>query len=258
MFTIFKTMLLGIARDAHTLFWTILFPVAMLCGLGLYFDGSGYAERLLAGVLAMNVLFGATMVTAFNVMAQRNRGVYKLLRATPFSTAAFIAAMTGARTVLALVVSVCIIVTAALLFGVSLSLAGLAGILLALFLGSICFTAIGFFAANLSRDESNVNMISNLISFPMLFASEAFYSLQNAPVWVKTAAQVQPFHYFVKALNLAVTGGRFSGELWTALAMLTGFAALFLAAAAFTFRWDTEGTSRGRALYRTSQRHSPM
>ncbi|RCX16707.1 hypothetical protein DFP94_11154 [Fontibacillus phaseoli] len=83
MYTIFKTMLLGIVRDAHTLFWTILFPIAMLCGLGLYLDHPGYSERLLSGVLTMNVLFGSTMVTAFNVMAHRNRGVYKLLRTTP-------------------------------------------------------------------------------------------------------------------------------------------------------------------------------
>lgn len=254
MITIFKTMVRGILRDAHTLFWNIVFPVAMLCGLGLYLNHPGYAERLLAGVLAMNVLFGSTMVTAFNVMAQRNRGVYKLLRATPFSTTAFIAAMTGARTLLALAVSACVILTAFLLFGVTLTAAGAAGILLALLLGSICFTAIGFIAANLSRDESNVNMISNLISFPMLFTSEAFYSLQNAPEWVRFIGRIQPFNYFVKALNLSVTGGKLNGEVLIVLGVLAGFTVLSLAAASFTFRWDAEMSSRGRTFYKTISR----
>lgn len=244
MFTIFKTMLTGMIRDAHTLFWTILFPVAMLIGLGLYLDNPGYSERLLAGVLAMNVLFGSTMVTAFNVMAQRNRGVYKLLRATPFPTSAFISAMTGARTVLALIVSACIIITAVLMFGVRAGFGDLLSILIVLLVGTVCFTALGFLAANLSRDESNVNMISNLISFPLLFTSEAFYSLQNAPDWVRFIGSIQPFHYFVHALQQAIANGLTSADLWISIGVLTGFAVLLLAAATFTFRWDSEPTAR--------------
>ncbi|RCX16708.1 ABC-2 family transporter [Fontibacillus phaseoli] len=166
--------------------------------------------------------------------------------------------MTGARTVLTLVVSACILITGTLLFGFGLGLTNLLGILLVLLIGSVCFTAVGFLAANLSRDESNVNMISNLISFPMLFTSEAFYSLQHAPEWVRVFGQLQPFHYFVRAMNTAVTRpGVFSTDLWTALAALTGFAVLFLATATFTFRWDSERTSRRSLTYR-AKRHSSM
>jgi ABC-2 type transport system permease protein len=74
MTTVFRTLLTGQFRDAHTLFWTILLPFALLIGLGLYFDEPGYAERLLAGVLAINILFGPGMVTPFQVMTLRNRG----------------------------------------------------------------------------------------------------------------------------------------------------------------------------------------
>lgn len=253
MITIFRTMLTGILRDVHTLFWTILFPIAMLIGLGLYFDNPEYSERLTAGVLTMNVLFGSTMVTAFQVMAQRNRGVYKLLRVTPFSTAKFILAMASSRTVLTLIVSSGILAVGILLFGVDLSLQGLLMVTLILLVGSVCFTAIGFIAANLSRDESNVNMISNLISFPMLFTSQAFYSLQNAPDWVQFLAHIQPFYYFVEAMGEAVSLGRASADLGIALAILVGFTALCLLLAAFTFRWDSERPVRRRmAAKRTS------
>lgn len=51
---------------------------------------------------------------------QPRSGIYKLLRATPFSTAAFIGAMTGARTALTLVVSCCIVTMAVLMLGVTL------------------------------------------------------------------------------------------------------------------------------------------
>lgn len=259
MWVIFRTMLRGIYRDVHTLFWTILFPVALLIGLGLYLNDSQYSYRLLAGVLTMNVLFGSTMVTAFQIMAQRNRGVYKLLRATPFSTASFILAMTGSRTVLTLTVSVIIIIVGVLLLGVSISLHSLLIIALLLLIGSVCFTAIGFIAANLSKNESNVNMISNLMSFPMLFTSEAFYSLHNAPKWVHFIGDIQPFHYFVQAMNTAVLAGTTSNtDLWvdigSPLAWLAGFTIISVIAAVLTFRWDSETPGHLTSYYKSISR----
>ncbi|GAB6927740.1 hypothetical protein JCM10914A_17230 [Paenibacillus sp. JCM 10914] len=240
MWTIMTTMLRSLLRDSHTLVWNIAFPVAMLLGLGLYFNDPDYSPRLLSGVLTTNILFGATMVTAFQVMAQRNRGVYKLLRATPFRTTHFIAAMTGGRTILALFVSLCVIAMGVMILGVRLSFVSLALILLVLLVGTVCFTAIGFLAANLSKDENNVNMISNLMSFPMLLTSEAFYSLSSAPNWIVTLGQLQPFYYLVEAMSIATQSqGHYHG-IWMPLLILLGFTVLSIGAAAWTFRWDGE------------------
>lgn len=214
--------------------------IFIFAGLGLYFDNPNYSEQLLSGVLTTNVLLGSAMITAFNVMAQRNRGVYKLLRATPFSTTSFIIAMTGARSVLALLVSCCVILMGLLLFGVSLSILSLFMMLLVLIVGTVCFTAIGIIAANLSRDESNVNMISNLMSFPMLFTSEAFYSLQHAPEWVQTLGMLQPFSYFVDAMSIAIRPNESFADILMPIVILTGFSVLCLAMATFTFKWDSE------------------
>ncbi|MBN2980936.1 MULTISPECIES: ABC transporter permease [Cohnella] len=245
MRVILTTMLKSLFRDMHTLVWNIVFPVAMLMGLGLYFNDSDYSYRLLGGVLTTNVLFGATIVTAFYVMAQRNRGIYKLLRATPFSTVAFIAATTGSRTVLTLLVSACVIAIGTISFGIKIGFAALGLILLVLLLGTVCFTALGFLAANLSRDEGNVNMISNLMSFPMLLTSEAFYSLERAPQWVAIVGRMQPFHYLVEAMSVAIRPQDGLSAIWMPLGMLAGFTIVCLGAAAATFRWDAEATAAG-------------
>lgn len=251
MLMIMRTMLIGFLRDSHTLILTIAFPAGLFLGLGWYYNDTAYHAQLLGGVLAMNILFGATMVTAFNVMAQRNRGVYKLLRATPFSTASFICAMTGARAVIVLLVSSCILLLGGVFFQITHSLSSLILILLLLLIATILFTAVGFIAANLSRDESNVNLISNLISFPMLFASEAFYSLQGAPDWVVAFSRIQPFYYLVEALNSAMDGS--FTEAAFPLLMLLIFTILMLLIAVFTFRWDQEGSRFGRRHTQKSQ-----
>lgn len=252
MITVFTTMLRGMVRDMHTLFWTIAFPIALLLGLGLYHQQPAYSERLLSGVLTMNVLFGSTIVTAFNVMSHRNRGVYKLLRATPFSTTAFVAAMTGARTALALIVNAVIIAAGRLVLGVSLSPLSLLLMLIVLLIGTVCFTALGFIAANLSRDENNVNMISNLISFPLLFTSEAFYSLQQAPEWIRIFGSLQPFYYLVKAMNLASAQAGSLAGFGFSLLILAGFTVICLGAAVMTFRWDNEAPARQKRMTRAS------
>lgn len=248
MLTILSTMLRGIFRDIHTVVWNIIFPIGLLIGLGLYIDNSAYSNRLLSGVLTTNILFGATFVTAFSIMSHRNRGVYKLIRATPFSTLSFIAAMTGARTVLALFVSICVVIASVFVLGVTLDLISIVLMLLVLLIGIVCFTAIGFIAANLSRDEGNVNMISNVIGFPMIVTSQAFYSLENAPQWIQVFSKLQPFYYLVEGMGIAVNAGEGSiAGIWQPLGILAIFTVLCLMIATLTFRWDNERPASRRA-----------
>jgi len=248
MNAVFKTMLAALLRDMHTIVLTVILPIGLLLGLGLYHENPDYSQRLLGGVLAMQVLVGSSMVTAFYVMAQRNKGIYKLLRITPFSTASFICAMTASRAVLSMIVNLIILAAGIFILKVELSFAAILAVLLILLAGTVCFTAVGFIAANLSKDESNVNLISNLFSFPMLFMSEAFYSLQGAPAWLLTLSKLNPFAYFVDSLGIAISQLGSSPSFWQPLAILTAFAVLLMAVAAVTFRWDSERFSRRRAV----------
>ena len=235
---VFKTMLGSLFRDAQTLFWSIAFPIGLLIGLGTYFDDPQYSQQLLAGVLTMSVLFGSLNITAFAVLQQRNRGVYKLLKATPFSIASFVSCLTGARTVVGLIVSLVTLLVGMIVFHVAFSVLSLLTLVLILILGTICFVSLGFVAANFAQNEGQVNMISNLTGMPMLFLSEAFYSLENAPVWVQVLSKCSPFTYFVQATEATVQGD-LSSAFFFAL-ILGGFTLFVLSLAVVSFRWDSE------------------
>lgn len=235
---VFKTLLGSLFRDAQTLFWSIAFPIGLLVGLGTYFGDAEYSQQLLAGVLTMSVLFGSLNITAFGVLQQRNRGVYKLLKATPFSIASFVSCLTGARTVVGLLVSLVTLAVGMIVFHVTFTLASLLVLLLILILGTICFVSLGFVAANFAQNEGQVNMISNLTGMPMLFLSEAFYSLENAPGWVQLLSKCSPFTYFVQAAEATVQGN-LSAALFSGL-ILGCFTLLVLGIAVGSFRWDSE------------------
>ena len=95
MLITFRTLFRGALRDRISLFFAIIFPVVLLFALGFIFPTPGYRRQLLAGMLAVSVLFFSLNGIAFESLFQRNSGVYKLLRATPYRSITFIARSDG-------------------------------------------------------------------------------------------------------------------------------------------------------------------
>lgn len=239
MWIAFRALLAGALRDRISLFWSIIFPVGLLVGLGVAFPAPAYRQQLVAGTLALSALFFSLNGIAFEALNQRNRGVYKLLRATPFRTWAFICSLTAARSLVALASSAAIPVAGALLFGVTLPWRSLLLLVPALALAILCFTFLGMFVGNLAQREEQVNVIANLIEIPILFASEAFYSLADAPGWLKAMNHYSPLEYLVRAVRAALAGEGAGAFLAPTLALF-GFAAITLLLAVATFRWDPD------------------
>lgn len=238
MLTVFKTMLSTSLRDRISLFYATLFPVALLIGLGLYFDSPEYRTVLMTGVMALGSLFWALQGIAFQVMQQRNKGVYKLLQLAPYPVLSFILTMTLARTLLGLLMNMLLLLTGFIVFGIKTSLLGLLLLVVVLAVGTLCFTCIGFFISNIARNEAQINMYSNLLYLPMVFASEAFYSLNGAPDWIATIGRCFPFSYFVEGLRLALNSDG-TGILMPLL-ILIAFSAGAILLSTLTFRCDAE------------------
>lgn len=171
MWIVFRGLLSGALRDRISLFYALIFPAAALAVLAYFFEDPGYRRHLLVGVTALGGFFFTMSGTGFEVMRQRQRGVYKLLRATPFPTGAFVSALTAARGLIALVCALFVYVGGALFLGAGIAPAGLLLMLPALALGTVCFTALGFILGNLGNTETQVAGINNLFVLPMTFAS---------------------------------------------------------------------------------------
>ena len=101
-----------------------------------------------------------------------------------------------------------------------------------LVLATLCFTFLGMIVSNLAQNETQVSMINNVVTLPMMFASEVFYSLSAAPGWVKGVGRLFPLSYLVDGEKTA----------------LLGFTLLTLALAVVTFRWDPDASPMRRIL----------
>jgi ABC-2 type transport system permease protein len=181
VFTTFRTLFKGALRDRMSLAWAIAFPVVFLVVLGFIFPAPAYRQQLLAGMLALSVLFFGLHGIAFESLFQRNSGVYKLLRATPYRIVTFVTNLTLARGLVALISGAIVTVIGMLIFNTWLRWESLLLLLPLLVLATLCFTFLGLFIGNLSQNETQVSMLSNIVTLPMMFASEIFYNLGAAP-----------------------------------------------------------------------------
>ena len=118
---------------------------------------------------------------------------------------------------------------------------GLAPLAVIAMVPAVLFAALGgvlfsFVIASVGRTENSVSILNNFITLPLLFASDAFYSLQSAPQLVQTISRVNPLQWFVGALRAAAaqSWGGYAANL--GLVALTAVVALLLAVK--TFRYD--------------------
>jgi ABC-2 type transport system permease protein len=246
MLTTFRTLLRGALRDRVSLFFAIVFPIGFLLVLGFVFPDPGYRRQLLAGMLAVSTLFFSLNGIAFESLNQRNSGVYKLLRATPYRTITFITNLTASRSIVALLSCVLVIVVGVLVFGIAVSWQSVLLLLPGLVLGTLCFTFLGLTISNLVQNENQVAMLNNIVTLPMIFSSATFYSLSNAPAWVKAIGHVFPFSYLLDGEHAAFAGNA-AGIAFPTLILL-GFTVLSMLLAFVTFRWDPNAPVMRRVL----------
>ena len=242
--TSFKLLLKLALRDRISLGWALLFPLGLMIAMNLFFDDPVYRTRLLAGLLAISSLFYIAYGMAFDVLGQRNRGVYKLLRITPVRTPVFIIRLALARSVVALGCTLFVLAAGLVILRVPFHVAGLPMLFVVLALGMVAFTFLGFMIGNLGNEESGVATLTNVVTLPLLFLTETFYSLESAPVWVQVLRDALPFNHFLNAIRVCLEGNPSAAAL--PLLIVLGYGVLFLGLSTLTFRWDAAAPIGGR------------
>ncbi len=232
-----RSLLKGATRDMISLGWAVFFPIALIVGMRLGLGDALDARRLLAGTVAFSTIFFSVHGTAFDILAQRARGVYKLLRASPYPVAMFVVWLSLARGLVAVVAAGSVAVFGNWWLGAGLSGASLLFLGASAGLGTLVFTALGIVMGNLGDNEGQVSAWNNLVTFPLLFLTETFYSLANAPAWLQLLRDVLPFNHFLH-VTLAMALGEPVDAVWVSALIVLGYGGVFLVLAILTFRWD--------------------
>ena len=235
MKTIFALTLKAATRNPFLLFWSILLPVGGTVGLGLYVGKTGYPLRITTGMMAVGVLFYAFTTTVFTVLGQRRRGVYNLLRVTPLPMWRYLCALSASWTLVSLLSALLTLTAGVVAFRLKVSMLSVLMAALVTLPAALGYVLLSVFASSYCRTEANASMLSNLTTMPLLFLSDAFYSLKASPSWLKVIAQFNPFQWFVDGLRSSLSLEAGTWLIRTGLLVALLLIALPLAVRTFRF-----------------------
>lgn len=195
-----------------------------------------YVDWLISGLLAMNMMFSALFGVGYVIVRYRKNGVLKRLRATPLTAFEFLLAQVVSR--LILIVFATSLVYAGSHFFIHFKMLGsYFDLFVVMTLGAMCLISLSLLVASRTASEEFAGGFLNLVSWPMMFLSGVWFSLEGAQPWVKKAAQIFPLTHVIDASRAIMTEGATLSQMSTHIIVLASMTVVFLAVGSFAFRW---------------------
>jgi len=196
-----------------------------------------YIDWVMPGILSMNMMFSALFGVGFVIVRYRKNGMLKRLKATPITAFEYLSAQVVSRIMLIM------IVTAFVFYGTHIFVDFVMnGSHLSLFfvfvLGALSMISLGLIVAARISNEETAGGLLNLFSWPMMFFSGVWFSLEGAAPAMQMIAEVFPLTHVTAATRAIMIEGAGLIDVSYHLLVLTGQTIVFMFIGSYFFRWD--------------------
>jgi ABC-type multidrug transport system permease subunit len=195
-----------------------------------------YVDWLIAGLLGMNMMFSALFGVGYNIVRYRKNGVLKRLRATPLSSFEFLLVQVASRLLLIICVTTMIFLGCHWFIHFQM-LGSYFDLFIVMVLGAMCLISLGLLVASRTASEEFAGGLLNFISWPMMFLSGVWVSLEGAAPWVKSVAQMLPLTHLIDASRSIMTEGADLRKVSGHLVVLVAMTLVFLFTGSIAFKW---------------------
>ncbi len=200
-------------------------------------DQVRYLDWVIPGVMAMNMMWGALFGIGFVIVRYRKMGVLKRLRATPVKPIEFLTAQIMSRLWLLIVVNTLIFIGMDFFLNFRMN-GSYVDLFLVFTLGCICLICCGLLIAARISNEEVANGMLNLISWPMMFLSGVWFSLEGAHPWMQKFALILPLTHVTEAAREIMIDGAGLAQVSDHLLVLILTSIILLLIGAKIFRWE--------------------
>ena len=196
-----------------------------------------YIDWVIPGVLSMNMMFSALFGVGFVIVRYRKNGMLKRLKATPITAFEYLASQVVSRIILIMAV------TAFVFYGthyfVNFIMNGSHISLFIVFaLGALSMISLGLIIAARFTSEETAGGILNLFSWPMMFFSGVWFSLEGATPVMQSIAEIFPLTHVTAAARAIMIDGAALIDVSYHLTVLVIQSAVFLFFGAWLFKWE--------------------
>ena len=202
-------------HDPVELFTRMVQPVLWLLIFGQVFNrthaiptgGISYLDFMAPGILAQSVLFGAIFY-GISLIWERDLGIVQKFLVSPAPRSTLVLGRAISSTARSLCQMVFVYLLSYLLhIQLRFEVVALAGVVLAVMLGSAIFSTFSLIVACLVKSRERFMGIGQVLTMPLFFASNAIYPLTLMPSWLRVLSKANPLSYQVDALrSLMIVG----------------------------------------------------
>jgi len=199
-----------------------------------------FVDWLAPGIIALNMMFSALFGVGYVLVRYRKSGVLKRLKATPITSFEFLLSQVLSRFALISITTLFVFVGA--YFVLDLPMAGSPIALAALFAaGTLSLIAMGLVIAARVSSEELAGGLLNLMTWPMMFLSGVWFSLEGLNPWLQRISLLFPLTHLVSASRAIMIDGASFFD-WRVAGPFIGLLALALVGltvGASLFKWET-------------------
>ena len=200
-------------------------------------DEVRYLDWVIPGVIGMNIMFGALFGIGYVIVRYRKFGVLKRLSATPVTAMEFLSAQILSRLWLLLVVNLVIFIGMDLFLDFRMH-GSYFDLLLVFVLGCVNLICCGLVVAARISSEEVANGVLNLFSWPMMFLSGVWFSLEGAHPLMQKFALLLPLTHITEAAREIMIDGAGIIDIADHLLALGISSIILLWIGARIFRWE--------------------
>jgi ABC-2 type transport system permease protein len=224
-------------RNPPAAFFTFVFPLLFMVVFNVLF-GSEAAVFFTPAIIVFGVVTATFTNLAMTVAIARDAGVLKRIRGTPLPPWAWLAGRIGHAVLVTLLLVVIVAAFGALVVDVPVPWDALPAIFLVLAVAAASFSALGLAVSALAPNAEAAPAVVNAIVLPVLFISNVFIQMEDAPDWLNTISHLLPVRHFADAMLALYRDGAAAGVPWTELAVIAGWGIIGVMAGIRFFSWE--------------------
>ena len=196
-----------------------------------------YIDWVIPGVLGMNMMFSCLFGVGYVIVRYRKSGVLKRLKATPLGAFEFLSAQVVSRLWLVMAITAFVFFSTHILLKFVMN-GSYVSLFVVLTLGAVCLINLGLLIATRTASEELAGGVLNLCSWPMMFLSGVWFSLEGTHPVVRGIAQLLPLTHVIDASRaIMIDGASLIDVVWH-LAYLGVLSIVLLGAGAMLFKWE--------------------
>jgi ABC-type multidrug transport system permease subunit len=196
-----------------------------------------YVDWVIPGILAMNMMFSALFGVGYVIVRYRKNGMLKRLKATPVSAFEFLGVQIASRLLLIMAITVFVFYSTNLFIGYAMFGSHLS-LFLVFALGAVSLISLSLIVSARTTSEETAGGLLNLITWPMMFLSGVWFSLEGTNPLMQQFAEILPLTHITAAARAIMIDGAGLLDVSYHLVVLVGQSVLFLLIGAYTFRWE--------------------